>query len=67
MTRPDAWLYLEALADVQARLLEAEQQLAQAHALRAQLVQTLREEGFTLRETAALLGISHQRVSQIAA
>jgi DNA-directed RNA polymerase specialized sigma subunit len=67
VTRPDGWLYLEALADVQAKLLAAEEQLAQAHALRARLVQTLREDGFTLRETAALLGISHQRVSQIAA
>lgn len=63
--RPEGWAALEQLAEVTARLQEAEKALADAVRRRDVMIRVLRLAGLTQAETAAALGISNQRVSQI--
>lgn len=59
-----AWLEAQ-MVQSRHNLTRAEQAYAEALHARDQLVRTLRAEGFTQDQTATLLGISNQRVSQI--
>lgn len=56
---------LERVQAVQQQLETVEAERAVILQERNQLVRELRGQGFTLAQTAAILGISNQRVSQI--
>ncbi|MUK01626.1 hypothetical protein GM708_06605 [Vibrio cholerae] len=49
------------------KTLQAQQLTREAAAASREVVSSLRASGYTLRDIAAILGMSHQRVSQLAA
>jgi DNA-directed RNA polymerase specialized sigma subunit len=53
------------LLDADARVAAAQAELEQARAGRASAVSTAMEEGWTLVRVADVLGVTHQRVSQL--
>ncbi len=61
---PEAAVVLEQLASTTA---VAEEAMAHAADLRRHTAALLRDEGLSMRDIGALLGVSHQRVSQILA
>lgn len=54
------------LAELEAAEAKAREAARAARELRARAVRTVRDQGFTVREAALLLGVSHQRISQLA-
>lgn len=66
MTTGDTNLILDELAAERARIESAEQQKQESMARRDALIRAGRRDGYSKRALAAVAGVKHQRVTQIA-